>query len=78
MQIWVYSLNSTEGVEFLEGHWEALGWLKNVGFRINPENRLCHTIQEVQDYYQSWLERRHDLPYETDGVVVKVSPLALQ
>ena len=78
MQIWVYSLNSAEGVEFLEGHWEALEWLGSVGFRINPENRLCRTLEEVQDYYQSWLERRHDLPYEVDGVVVKVSPLALQ
>ena len=78
MRIWVYSLNSTEGVEFLDGHWEALEWLGNVGFRINPENRLCHSLEEVYDYYQSWLERRHDLPYEVDGVVVKVSPLALQ
>ena len=78
MQIWVYSLNSTEGVEFLDGHWEALEWLGSVGFRINPENRLCHTLEEVHDYYQSWLERRHDLPYEVDGVVVKVSPLSLQ
>ena len=78
MQIWVYSLNSAEGVEFLEGHWEALEWLGSVGFRINPENRLCRTLEEVQDYYQSWLERRHDLPYEVDGVVVKVSPLSLQ
>ena len=78
MQIWVYSLNSTEGIEFIEGHWEAMEWLKGVGFRINPENRLCHSIEEVHDYYQEWLERRHDLPYETDGVVVKVSPLALQ
>ena len=78
MEIWVYSLNSTEGVESLEGHWEALEWLDSVGFRINPENRLCHTLEEVQDYYQSWLERRHDLPYEVDGVVVKVSTLALQ
>ena len=78
MQIWVYSLNSTEGLEFLDGHWEALQWLKNVGFRINPENRLCHSLEEVQGYYQQWLERRHDLPYETDGVVVKVSSLAMQ
>ena len=78
MRIWVYSLNSTEGVEFLDGHWEALEWLGNVGFCINPENRLCHSLEEVRDYYQSWLERRHDLPYEVDGVVVKVSPLALQ
>ena len=78
MEIWVYSLNSTEGVEFLAGHWEALEWLGNVGFRINPENRLCHSLEEVQDYYQAWLERRHDLPYEADGVVVKVSPLEMQ
>ena len=78
MRIWVYSLNSTEGLEFLYGHWEALEWLGKVGFHINPQNRLCHTLDEVQDYYQSWLERRHDLPYEADGIVVKVSPLALQ
>ena len=43
-----------------------------------PKTVCGHTLDEVQDYYQSWLERRHDLPYETDGVVVKVSPLALQ
>ena len=78
MRIWVYSLNSTEELEFLDGHWEALEWLDSVGFRINPENKLCHSLEEVRDYYQSWLERRHDLPYEVDGVVVKVSPLALQ
>ena len=78
MQIWVYSLNSTEGMEFIESHREALEWLENVGFRVNPENRPCHTLEEVEDYYRHWLEERHDLPYETDGVVVKVSPLALQ
>ncbi len=78
MSIWVYSLNTTEELESLDGHWEALEWLERVGFRINPENRLCHALEEVRDYYQSWLERRHDLPYEVDGVVVKVSPLALQ
>ena len=51
MEIWVYSLNSTEGVEFLQGHSEALEWLGNVGFRINSNNRLCHSIEEVQDFY---------------------------
>ena len=78
MQIWVYSLNSTDGTEFIESHWEALEWLGNVGFRINPNNRLCHSLEEVEDYYRYWLEKRHDLPYEADGVVVKVSPLELQ
>ena len=78
MQIWVYSLNSTEGTEHISSHWNALEWLRKVGFRINPNNKLCHTLDEVEDYYRYWLERRHDLPYEADGVVVKVSPLELQ
>ena len=78
MQIWVYSLNSTEGTEHISSHWNALEWLGKVGFRINPNNKLCHTLDEVEDYYRRWLERRHGLPYEADGVVVKVSPLELQ
>jgi DNA ligase (NAD+) len=78
MQIWVYSLGEAQGAEVPDTHWEALVWLRELGFRINPENRLCRTIEEVHDYYQSWLENRHSLSYEADGVVVKVSPLALQ
>ena len=78
MQIWVYSLNSTDGTEFIESHWKALEWLGNVGFRINPNNKRCYTLEEVEDFYRYWLEKRHDLPYEADGVVVKVSPLAMQ
>ena len=78
MQIWVYSLNSSEGTEHISSHWNALEWLGDVGFRINPNNKLRHTLEEVEDYYRYWLERRHNLPYEADGVVVKVSPLELQ
>ena len=78
MEIWVYSLNSTEGLEFIDSHWHALEWLENKGFRVNPQNQRFESLEEVQDYYQSWLERRHDLPYEADGVVVKVSPLEMQ
>ena len=78
MEIWVYSLGDPEGMVVPDNHWDALRWLKGLGFRVNPANRLCHTLEEVQDYYQSWLERRHDLPYEADGVVVKVSPLDMQ
>ncbi len=78
MEIWVYSLGDPEAPEVPDNHWDALQWLKGLGFRVNPENRLCRTLEEVQDYYQSWLERRHDLPYEADGVVIKVSPLDMQ
>ncbi|MDA0264758.1 MAG: NAD-dependent DNA ligase LigA [Chloroflexi bacterium] len=76
MAIWVYSL---VGVDLpVDNHWEALEWLKQLGFRINPHNRLCRSVQEVFDFYDHWVEARHELPYEADGVVIKVSPLALQ
>ena len=78
MQIWVYSVGDPDAPEVPDNHWDALKWLKGLGFRINPANRLCHSVEEVQDYYQEWLEKRHDLPYEADGVVVKVSQLDLQ
>ena len=78
MEIWVYSLTGSGAAPLVGGHWEALEWLKGLGFRINPHNRLCNTIEEVIDFYDQWVEARHDLPYEADGVVVKVSSLALQ
>ncbi|CAI8041334.1 DNA ligase [Geodia barretti] len=78
MEIWVYALGDPNAPEVPRDHWAALDWLHGLGFRINPENRPCRTLDEVQDYYQSWLERRHDLPYEADGVVVKVSSLDMQ
>jgi DNA ligase (NAD+) len=78
MEIWVYSLTGSGAAPPVDGHWEALEWLKGLGFRINPHNRLCSSIEEVIDFYDHWVEARHDLPYEADGVVVKVSSLVLQ
>ncbi len=78
MEIWVYGLGDTGNCPRPENHSDALDWLKTLGFRINSHNRLCRTLDEVHDYYQSWLERRHDLPYEVDGVVIKVAPFAYQ
>ena len=78
MQIWAYSLGDAAEVPGLPDHWDALEWLKSLGFKINPNNRLCHTVDEVKDYYREFVERRHDLPYEVDGVVVKVNPFNYQ
>jgi DNA ligase (NAD+) len=78
MEIWVYSLTGSGAPPPVNGHWEALEWLKGLGFRINPHNRLCSSIEEIIDFYDHWVEARHGLPYEADGVVVKVSSLALQ
>ena len=78
MQIWVYNLMDTGGQPYPDNHWESMEWLKTLGFRVNPHNRLCQTLDEVADYYRSWLEGRHDLGYEADGVVVKVNPFTYQ
>ncbi len=78
MQIWVYSLIHSDGAPHPDNHWEALEWLKSLGFRVNPHNRLCGSVGEVEDYYREWVETRHDLGYEADGVVVKVNPFGLQ
>lgn len=78
LQIWVYSLGDTGGYPGPANHWDALAWLTTLGFRVNPHNRLCQTLDEAYSYYQSWLERRYDLPYQTDGVVIKVAPFAYQ
>ena len=78
MQIWVYALGDAGESSHPSDHWETLEWLGSLGFRTNPNNRLCHTLAEVNDYYREWLERRHDLPYEVDGVVIKVNPFNYQ
>ena len=78
MQIWVYALGDAGESSHPSDHWETLEWLGSLGFHTNPNNRLCHTLAEVNDYYQEWLERRHDLLYEVDGVVIKVNPFNYQ
>ncbi len=59
-------------------HWESLALLRNLGFKVNPESRLVRSIDEVIAYCEEWRERRHKLPYEIDGVVVKVDSLDQQ
>ncbi len=58
--------------------WDCLELLKQMGFRVNPERSRCANLQEVQQYCDRWLEDRHNLPYMTDGVVIKLNSLRLQ
>ena len=58
--------------------WEALEMLQTLGFRVNPNRKRCASLEEVRDYYDSWDTRRRNLPYMTDGVVVKLNSFALQ
>ncbi len=58
--------------------WAALECLQDLGFRVNPNRQVCATADEVFAYYALWEEKRHDLPYLTDGVVVKLNSFELQ
>ncbi len=57
---------------------EALGWLRAAGFKVNPDITTCASADEVRAFCERALEIRNDLPYEIDGVVVKVDSFALQ
>ena len=59
-------------------HWEALDWMESAGFRVNPNRRLCKSIDEVIDFCNAMESKRDDLGYEIDGVVVKVNSTSLQ
>ncbi|MEG0504936.1 MAG: NAD-dependent DNA ligase LigA, partial [Raoultibacter sp.] len=61
-----------------QGQWELLTWLKEAGFHVNPDVKRCETVEEVRAFCVQALSRREELPYEIDGVVVKVDSFALQ
>jgi len=78
LDIYIYALGYAEGKKVPETHWERMDYLKSLGFKVNPYNKLCKTIEEVEEYHQERQEKRESLPYETDGVVVKVNSIELQ
>ena len=67
-----------EGALAVDGPWELLQWLREAGFHVNPDVRLCETAEEVRAFCEEAVRRRDDLPYEIDGVVVKVNSFARQ
>jgi len=54
-------------------HSDALDFMKNLGFKINNVNKVCKNIEEVINFINEWTEKRNTLPYEIDGVVIKVN-----
>ena len=58
--------------------WDLLQWLRDAGFHVNPDVQLCETPEEVHAFCERAIEQRESLPYEIDGVVVKVNSFAQQ
>lgn len=64
--------------DFPQTQWENLELLQKMGFKVNPNRQVCQNLEEVINYCNYWDQERHNLPYMTDGVVIKINPLSLQ
>lgn len=72
---WYYFVNARDfGIRY---HSESLNFADKLGFKTNKERRLCHGIEEVIDYIKEYTIKRPDLPYDIDGVVIKVDDMSL-
>lgn len=77
LDIFVYGIGVMEGIE-VDSHSEGLEVLRTLGFKVNPDWKRCHSIDEVIQFVDSWFEKRPTLPYEIDGIVIKVDSLHQQ
>jgi DNA ligase (NAD+) len=77
LSMWCYGVGATDGISFAS-HWDSLQWLKQRGFRVNDDVKRLTTEEELVAQCRSWEDRRGQLDFEIDGVVVKVDDVELQ
>ncbi|MFE1245811.1 NAD-dependent DNA ligase LigA [Fictibacillus sp. NPDC058756] len=77
LDIFLYGVGKLEG-HSVDSHDDSLTYLSHLGFKTNPEWKKCDNIDEVIEYVNGWQEKRPDLPYEIDGIVIKVNSLYQQ
>ncbi|HSD11196.1 MAG TPA: NAD-dependent DNA ligase LigA [Candidatus Binatia bacterium] len=77
LDLFCHSSASLEGLD-VATHWDFLERTRAFGLKANPANTLCHSLDEVFRYYEKTESQREALPYEIDGIVLKVNSFALQ
>jgi DNA ligase (NAD+) len=77
LNMFAYGTGRVEG-KGLTTHWQSLQYLKQLGFKISEYAELCEGVDQVKEYYYRILNLRNDLPYEIDGIVIKVDEFSLQ
>lgn len=77
LSVFMYGLGETAG-HHIRKQSEMLDYLVHLGLRVNPERQRVESIDDVIDYVGEWRERRAELDYETDGIVIKVDDFSLQ
>ncbi len=77
LEFFGYQIGYMEGMDF-SSQWEALQLIQEWGFPVNPNNHLAKSLDEVLEYCKKWEHERFNLPYEIDGVVIKINDIAQQ
>jgi DNA ligase (NAD+) len=72
-----YQIGYMQGMEF-HSQWEAIQLIRDWGFPVNPHIQLAKSLDEVWDYSKKWEKERFNLPYEIDGIVIKINDLVQQ
>ncbi len=78
LSFWSYQVGEIVGGPTFAKHSEYLEWLKEIGFPVNPNIRERRGLEQVEGFCNYWLEHRHSVDYDIDGVVVKVDDIALR
>nr|MBU1327799.1 NAD-dependent DNA ligase LigA [Candidatus Omnitrophota bacterium] len=77
LDMWIYGVGYLKDREF-QTQSEALIFLRDSGFRVNPNIKKCNSIEKVIEYCNEWQEKRHKLEYDIDGMVIKVDSFLYQ
>jgi DNA ligase (NAD+) len=78
LEFYTYFALDEQGRNLFASHWETLEWLASHRFKVNPKRRLCADIDAALAFCREWESQREALPYEIDGVVLKVDSVAQQ
>jgi DNA ligase (NAD+) len=77
LNFFAYAAGRVEG-KTLGHHWESIQYLKALGFKISQYVEQCENVDQVVAFYEKILALRNDLPYEIDGIVIKLNDFAMQ
>jgi DNA ligase (NAD+) len=77
LDIFLYSVPNAQGLGF-KNHSDAMNYLDQLGFKTNKERKRCERVEEVIEFINYWSTRLESLPYEIDGLVIKVDDLSMQ
>ena len=77
LDTWIYHLPNPLDYG-ISTHYEALEYMKELGFKVNPASRLVRDVDGILEFIREYTEKRNNLPYEIDGIVIKVNDIRMQ